>query len=277
MKSGYKKIITTFAGRQDRMGFLANYTKKALDQNIVDEWHIWDFARNDKDKAWLKTLPSLSNKIKLFASVDYGQPDMSLASWEPYYSHYTLDKYLEETIIIRMDDDIVYFDVDKLKDFIEFRINNTEPFIISANVINNGVCAGIQTQRGVLEKNIYPPEGLLYESCCGVLWSNGRLAESVHEYFIKNIESFKQMTGVHKQPAGERISINCISYLGKDFKYTKSITRDEEHVISVVLSGQLQRNNLVYLPFIASHLSFYKQEETGFDSHKILNLYKTLL
>lgn len=46
-------ILVTFAGRRDRMELLAGYVGEAIRRNLIDEWHVWDFSRNDDDGRWL--------------------------------------------------------------------------------------------------------------------------------------------------------------------------------------------------------------------------------
>lgn len=47
--------MLTFAGRQDRMGLLTHYVREALRRGLIDEWHVWNFTRNDQDDRWLKS------------------------------------------------------------------------------------------------------------------------------------------------------------------------------------------------------------------------------
>ncbi len=277
MYKNYKIIATTFAGRQDRMSLLVEYMKKAIQGGLVDEWHIWDFCRKDADRQWIKTLPEQCSGFKIFLRNENVSNDMRLASWKPYYSHYNLKNFDENTLIVKIDDDIVYVDLENLSKFIDYRIADQDSFIVSANVINNGVCAGLQTIHGILPKDLYPPNGIPFQSLCGVLWENGLLAEKVHEYFINNMEKFKKLNFVYRQPIGERISINCISILGKDFKYTENIDVDDEGNIGTNIPLQLRRHNTVFMPFTVSHLSFFKQEETGMDVEKIIKLYRDII
>ena len=51
-----KNILITFAGRQDRMENLNQYIRYALNNNLLDEWHIWDFTRNKTDKEYILSL-----------------------------------------------------------------------------------------------------------------------------------------------------------------------------------------------------------------------------
>jgi hypothetical protein len=258
MYKDHKIIATTFAGRQDRMFLLVNYILKALELGIIDEYHIWDFSKNNNDKNWLSALPSLHPNIKLFTNHHFEGGKRLDNQWKPYYKFYTIENFSEQTVILKMDDDIVYIDIDKLQDFIDFRISNPQYFIVSANVINNGVTAGLQQEYGAIPVDICPPTGFKYETFCGRLWNSGKLAESLHSYFIKNKSSFIK-DGIFVQPVGDRISINFISWLGKDFMYTENCFADDELNLSVTLPKKLNRNNCVYFPLLVSHLSFYQQ------------------
>jgi hypothetical protein len=258
MYKDHKIIATTFAGRQDRMTLLVNYVLKALQSNIIDEYHIWDFSKNISDKEWLKTLPALDSRIKLFTDHEYVGGKRQNNQWKPFYSHYTLDNFDEKTVILKMDDDIVYIDLNQLEGFIDFRISNPDYFIVSANIINNGVTAGLQQMYGATPIELCPPNGFPYESFCGKLWRDGSIAEKLHLYFIYNKEKFIK-DGYYIQPIGERISINFISWLGKDFTFTKDCYADDELNLSVSLPKLTQRHNAVFYPLLVSHLSFYQQ------------------
>jgi hypothetical protein len=51
-----------------------------------------------------------------------------------------------------MDDDIVYADLEQLPAFLAFRIAHPEYFLVSANVVNNGVCGYFQQQHGAVPR-----------------------------------------------------------------------------------------------------------------------------
>ena len=114
-----------------------------------------------------------------------------------------------------MDDDLVYLDLNNLKSFIEFRRNNPEFFLVSANVVNNGVCAYYQQNYGAIDKSLmdFP-----YDSFRGKLWESGALAEKLHRYYIHNMDRF-QYPGFIRLPLGDRLSINCVSWIGRDWKH----------------------------------------------------------
>ena len=277
MIKNHKVIATTFAGRQDRMSISIQYIIKAIEKGIVDEYHIWDFTKTESDKAWLQTVPQLNDKIKLFTNhyYEYGEYRQDL-HWYPYYSHYTLDNYTEETVVIKMDDDIVYMDLDGLERFVTFRIDNPQYFLVYGNVVNNGASTGLQQQYGAIPKDICPPDGFPYETYCGILWHSGELAKNLHLYFIDNMEKFKH-EGFFEVPIGDRVSINFISFLGKDFHLTKTCFCDDERKLSLEMPQIIERGNVIFYPMLAAHLSFYSQEHTGVDPKMLIEKYENIL
>ena len=47
-------ILTTFAGRRDRIVLLFSYALHALKRGDVDQFHVWDFCRDPADRAWIQ-------------------------------------------------------------------------------------------------------------------------------------------------------------------------------------------------------------------------------
>jgi len=106
-------------------------------------------------------------------STDYPPGAMFYNSAYQYYGA-NVDRY-QNDIFLKCDDDIVFFDLDRLAEFIDFRRRNTGYFLLSANVVNNGVCAYFQQASGAI-----PPGFDDYEmprgGMCGSLWGSGAKA-----------------------------------------------------------------------------------------------------
>ena len=49
-----KVILTCFAGRRRNMELLLMYADELHSRGLIDEMHIWDFSRNNKDSSWLE-------------------------------------------------------------------------------------------------------------------------------------------------------------------------------------------------------------------------------
>ncbi len=408
-----RTILVTFAGRRDRMQLLARYADAAIRRGLIDEWHVWDFARNDADRAWLRSLfpatqvtpshtleyfraPRPANEGEEHVSANFsvcaahdahvgllrksgegGSYEIVLGGWnnaasairrfdnaqalaavaaraegaatavmratpgllpefaplrvrvevgaegvkayagdalllhdpepvapgafelmhrtgygangewrlpgleahparlfvagpEPHfpkdsmfynaaYRYYAAHRedYARD-ILLKCDDDIVYFDLEGLADFIEFRKKNRDYFLVSANVVNNGVCAHFQQSMGAIPdwlKCELPPGGM-----CGSLWSSGTKAEAVHNLFLERPSAFK----VAKNGAlvwNERISINFIALLGEDLIHIPDVTADDEHDLCYGVRKRAKKNNCIVSQFVAAHLSFWKQDD----------------
>jgi hypothetical protein len=256
-------IMTTFGGRQDRMSILLGYALEALRRGILTEYHVWNYARNEADRAWIAGLGGRHRGIRIFQP--QGPP------YDAYYDYY-LKKDFGEAIFIKADDDIVYIDLEKLQDFITCRRSDPDTFLLSGNVVNNGVCAYFQQQHGVLPASFpelaYPPAGF-----CGSLWESPSLATRMHDHFLASPASFAY-EGTTVAP--DRLSINFISYLGRDLDHFAGIRGDDEQALSVTIPAALNRVSRIYNPLVVSHLSFYSQDP-GMDTRALLEKYRAIL
>jgi len=408
-----RTILVTFAGRRDRMELLTRYVGAAIERGLIDEWHVWDFSRNDEDARWLrKTFPvaqatpnnsleyfrlprplslqigseKLSFRVRATHDVHIGLRRLSgsgpsyevvLGGWnnstsairkfdnpealsdvrardgglppavvrstpgllpefgfsqctleigedglkvffaeqlllhdpagiasgdfEVMYrtgfgsngdwrfaefdnhparlfvsgreAHYPADSLFytmayqyynancalyRDDVILKCDDDVVYFDIERLADFISFRKQNDQYFLVSANVVNNGVCAYFQQSMGAIPLETMacelPPGGM-----CGSLWSSGAKADALHKLFLANPPSFS-FSEAGPIVWNERISINFVALLGRDLVHIPDITPDDEHDLCYGVRKRAQKQNCIFPPFVAAHLSFWRQD-----------------
>lgn len=197
-------------------------------------------------------------------------------SWKNYYQYYTDSKYLND-IILKCDDDIVFIDLLKLPNFIEFINNNDNYDLIFANIINNGVSAYYQQNKyNLIPKSLidleYPNKGIN-----GSLWSSGTKAEILHNYFIDNYKNFINYNFNNDViPIDTRFSINFFGYLGKNWYKIKDCFTDDETNLTVDYVNNFEFKNFLYTDFIVSHLSFFKQVESGINLNDLLNKYNKL-
>lgn len=175
------------------------------------------------------------------------------------YQYYAANRDAHaQDVFLKCDDDIVYVDLDRLGDFIDFRRANDDYFLISANVVNNGVCAYFQQQFGVIPHNEMtlelPPGGM-----CGSLWGSGAKAEALHRLFLRAPSRF-----TFEEPSAlkwnERVSINFVAFLGRDLVHIPDIMADDEHDLCYGVRKRARKENSVYFPFVVSHLSFWRQD-----------------
>ncbi|WP_337267396.1 hypothetical protein [Oryzifoliimicrobium ureilyticus] len=407
-------ILVTFAGRQERMEILTHYVRKAIDDGIIDEWHLWDFTRSPEDHEWVtrefgpvrymsseahyqsKGKVSLHSPFRMDARIEHdlhlalvpiddpencievvvggwnnqhsairkikphdlksfdrndiapvwvgttpciispgqpnkvrlsldgkgvpslyvnealvgtwsdlplpqganilvrggwgadleltdvsapvkrylGNPGENMPYWRAYDYYSRRLSQFSDAIFLKCDDDIVYADISKLSGFIEFRRNNPQYFVVSANVLNNGVCAYWQQAAGTLPDTLgefeRPPGGF-----GGTLWQSPERAEQLHDFFLaKNDKRLPLPSPVIDWQ--ERQSINFISWLGKDLVYMAMPKGDDEYAFTVGLPTFLNRPTAIYEDFVVSHLSFGPQER-GLNVERLISAYGDLM
>jgi hypothetical protein len=194
--------------------------------------------------------------------------------WNPVYQYYVdrADEYAG-TIFLKCDDDIVYFDLDRLAEFIRFRYGHPDYFLISANVINNGVCAQVQKNLGMIPHELCDLE-IPSGGFGGALWESGFAAEAVHRCFLAAPARFKVPDPGIFIPR-ERFSINFVGWLGADLSFFDTRFADDEQDLTVTLPRYLGRENSIYLPFLAAHLSF-RPQDAAMDLPALLHAYQDL-
>lgn len=240
LQSMTKTYAITFAGRQDRMSLLVDRMRAALDRGIIDEWHVWNYARTPEDHAWVDTLEAHNIFVKHPAEK---------STYRHVYEHYDAKDYLPDDVFLKLDDDIVFVDVDALARMIQFRRDNPKPFIISANVINNPVCFMVQKEMGLL-KDIECPD----------LNNSGDQATALHRAFLAGTQfAFEKAVEIRPEFL---MNINCIMWLGSDIDNVRLCETHGSDELSLgnVFPKLLQRPVGVYGPCVVSHLSFYTQD-----------------
>ncbi len=419
---GHPVILLTFAGRKDRMELLTHYVREALDRGLIDEWHVWNFSRNDHDDRWLRSqfpvvgrtpdnlvyypagyldttsddsrrwralvragndvyvgirpryerapshefviggwmnqrtvlrrlktsdffadqhdrraggqdavtevetpgilspvmfrdLEIFIDDFKIRLSVDgstvieydenvpqgrfdiyvktgygaegewrfpdrqdvgeylYQSDQRSHAGWSELFNFYA-DRaaHYADSVIMKCDDDIVYIQLDGLEDFIRFRLRERQYFLVSANVVNNGVCAYHQQQRGAIPESLMRIE--FRADAPPNIFSSAAMAIDLHNHFLDHRELFEQMPG-DPIPWRGRFGINFVSWIGRDMSYMSVDMPDDEYVVCYRIPTYLGRSNCIFPRFAVSHLTFTPQDEE-FDHEAILYRYREL-
>ncbi|MEZ2126924.1 MULTISPECIES: hypothetical protein [unclassified Sinorhizobium] len=202
-----------------------------------------------------------------------GQPNEAF----PYYRSYEYyARNLEEfadTVFLKCDDDIVFMDLSKLSDFINFRRENPNYMVVSANVVNNVACAYWQQASGSLPLELgvfeYPPD------YGGSLWQDADRANSLHDFFLQR-EDKSLPLGKRVVETTGRVSINFISWLGRDLRHMGIRGINDERALTLDLPAFLNRPVGIFSDFVVSHLSFGPQE-TGLHVDRLLAGYRDLM
>jgi hypothetical protein len=149
-------IIFIFAGRKPYLEIQKRYLSEIISQNPFVELHLWNFSRNSVDHEYLQTLASQLPRATIFNHLYAGDNPIThctktigklcscvkcrVGMWSEPYQYYASQPTDDETTYIKLDDDILYIDTHRFTQFIS-AIQNNPATIISANVLNNGICA----------------------------------------------------------------------------------------------------------------------------------------
>ena len=179
-------------------------------------------------------------------------------TFSEYYRHYNkFHKILyEPSVLIKADDDILFFTVERLPDFIHTCRSNTSAMFVSANVINNAY--QLYPNNFGQQFGLTQDERGLYEA----LYKDGCIAEKLHMAFIENPRLLSE-NGIHEL-RHQQISINFVGFRSAVFPYFEHIAKSEyfndEWGISVGIPEKYRLNScMVVKGFVACHLSFYTQ------------------
>ena len=215
-------------------------------------------------------LGNVRSRIQRFV----GNPNEQMPYWQAYDYYAKRLKIFSDSIFLKCDDDIVYMDLEKLSDFIEFRRTNPKYLVVSANVVNNGVCAHWQQVAGSIPEGVghfeRPPGGF-----GGSLWQSAERANELHDYFLQTNSKHLPLP-MKVIEWTERQSINFIAWLGKDLVHMALPKGDDERALTVDLPMLLDRPTAIYSDFTVSHLSFGPQEQ-GLALDRLIDAYDELM
>ena len=265
-----KLIIFVFAGREYCMELQLPYILKILNEYPNSEYHIWNFARNENDNQYLNTLPSRHDRIKIFNDHYEGPNSIKectkrrnhicycekcrIGKWSEPYKFYSSDEYID-CLFLKLDDDIVYIDLDGFNPYLK-TINNNPECVISANVINNGVCAHfdpIIKEKVILNKLILKENNL---NKWFTLCDNYDFLNISHDMFLS-----KECTKADNVIVftNSKISINTIGFKHNTMcEVGRTLSKLGDMVSDEMVFGR-HTTILIYQNFITSHLHFSDQ------------------
>ena len=202
-----------------------------------------------------------------------------------YYLNYDFDLFL------KIDDDIVYMDLERYDEFVEFLLNNPYVNCVFPNMVNHAVSVFYNNKAGLIpteilnkeyQNRIFPDEIYCY-------YTDGAGAVKVHEYFLDNISKFTSNKMVPISLDGHKESICMFGILKKNFNrifnsslknkiitefYGNSFKTSLENFDDEVYVYN-QEHNFLYPRFTVMHYQFGPQMKNGLDE-RFLSKYKEL-
>jgi len=270
MYNGKKVITVTPSGRRRYLEVLAKNIFKFKD--IIDEWHLWVNTEDVDDITWMKELENNnSGFVKLiFNPYNRVRGNSTICDFFPIYDG------LKDHVFVRFDDDVVFID-DNFKEFLEFRINNPQYFLVYANLINNGINTHVLQRMGKLSLDVSYGQLVEYNSSGQLSWIDPQVAENIHKEFINNFDNrWIYLYDTWILHSYERVSINCISWLSEEFNlFNGKVGEDEEQWLSSDYPSEIKKPNIIFGRFLVSHFAFWTQRE-HLDKTNILQIYSKL-
>ena len=287
-------IVAIFAGRERYLKVLKKYLDTLLRLKLIDEVHLWDYTRSDADSSYIRSVIKEPYILKTFnKTVDtglysYGGP------WGYFYEFYGKSEgYNNNDIVIKCDDDIVYIDV---KQFPHYLKAVRDDGLYFANIINNDVCAHIQTKFGIYNLmpfseipykdslefgSAHPLSGRFNDSRPG-WWTNHNKAKAIHNLFLRNPHKFS-INSTEVIEWGSRISINFfsgrVSVIRKYFNLFLANDNEDEGFMSGTVLTLVNSTNRIVPFFNVVHFSFGLQSRELLDKlflKQYYELYKTV-
>ena len=256
-----------FAGRKKNIEILHKYIITLLKENIIQEYHIFDFTRNLNDKVFLmESYHNLklifNNKIFIHNSENKINNINQQYDWSPFYKTISKKNFYQNSIVIKCDDDILFIDINGLKNAISERKKDKKSFLIHSNCINNNICTYYhQDFFDSIKNNIkkYPDGGIL-----GPTFENPIYSYIIQKDFLHNC--YKNLQNIYSYYLKDiyintRISINFILLNGEDCKYFKNTSINDEYELSSFYPEKLIRPNKIIGNFITCHYSYSMQEK----------------
>jgi hypothetical protein len=237
-----------------------------------------------EDEAWLKSLPATyGDWVELrYLEEEYYKIRPIQMRTGLFYAHHTIE---EDTIYIRLDDDIVFIEDAFFTNLLDFRIDNPDYFLVMANIINNSIVSYIHQEILHTIPDIY---GSIEAWCMDpISWGNGQFAAMLHKTLIKHIQegSTDELFFDHADLVdAARFSISCFCFFGRDFakfdgvigqRRTGKIRFDEEVWLCEVYPTLEHKLNTICGTALVAHYSFLRQRPY-LDKTDILETYRAI-
>jgi len=299
-----KIVVLTFGGRECYLKILFPLILKY--KQHIDEYRLYIATTIQSDINYMEKFAAENDFVKtVYCNIDGNiiLNDKSLI-WNNAYK----SCQEENTVYLKLDDDIVYFDESLFTDFIQYRIQNPNPPLLYPVIINNSFMSWMLQEYGVYNPeqkseigNTWPNTisrvyqhifdnkktkmrvgDFIHDSeiLCPVSWGNLKYCYDLHNQFLQDLQN----DNINKYKFGKNItffdspaiSINACSWIGSDLKeilnnYAEMY--EDEVWWSVYVPIWTGRSNEVYGNTVVSHYAYYKQRELGLDSTDILDKY----
>lgn len=267
MYKNFKIVCNSAAGRRRYMQYLV---PSILSSDIIDRYDIWVNTTDMCDIEFFKRLSDKYPKVNLV-----WQPDGIIDGVKSINAFYR-NCIEDNTIYLRLDDDVIWVEPDFFEKIVKFRIEHPEYLCVSPLVINNPKSTYILQVKDKLHLNNYYNSETFHD----VFWKDGNFAYQLHSWFLNNYlknDSYSNLFCGEVPIGVTRFSINSICWFGSDLKKINGIVDgDEEEFMSCVLPTRLGMPCCYYCDTIIAHFAFFTQRAM-LDKMDILQKYGNVM
>ena len=270
MIDGYKVVTCSPVGRKRYVEIQVKYLLQLRD--VIDKHIFWINTKDKNDLEYFDSLinqyPNFFEKHELDDDPNF-QRNLNVGRFYKYYKD-------ENTVYCKIDDDIVFMELSKFQDFIKFRINNSQYFLVYANTINSGLSFFLHNKFGAFDFNPFP--GVEYISD-NEAWKNFSYAKFSFQQLQKRLieNSLNRFHfGKWILTDYERHSINFISWMGSEFAKIDTWGIDDEKWLSVYKPGERLKPNVIFGDFVVAHYAFFTQRDKLDEDQSVLKFFSDL-
>lgn len=251
-------VTVTPAGRKRYIKILARHLLK--NKNIIDEHQFWINTTNKDDIEYIRGLCAKHSGFFKMVVKELDQKDsMEVGIWK--FMSTCID---QNTVYLRLDDDIVWIDKNAINNIYEYRLSNREPFLILGNIVNNAVCSHFYQKSRIVPTGW----GEVQNRCTDHYgWRSGEFAVNLHELFLKmyqenRIDELKNVDFSHHN-SKERFSINAICWFGKDMAKIPEINSlvCEEHFLTEIAPIKHNLHHEICPNALFVHYAYHTQRD----------------
>jgi len=206
-----------------------------------------------------------------------------------WYEAYKFYLTYDFEIFLKIDDDIIYIDINRFDEYIDFIRNNKNINITLPNLVNHAVSFFYNYKFGLIPKNIIRKKYLGKNSPLEFykFFRDGRQAVLLHKYFLNNTNKFINNNINPIKLNGQKPSICMFGILKENYNkvYNSGAVRriynkrnknkqiihfnDEKYTYRL-------KNNYIFPKFICVHYQFGPQMKRGL-TENLINNYKNLI
>ena len=211
-------------------------------------------------------------------SLSFFRKQFPTRGYTEYFQHYATtksingDKAHEDDIIIKGDDDVVWINSTMVRPFAEYLMNRTDIFLLSASVVNQGLCAYYQQKHGAIPEWVVGEKLPLPGNGMGDMHDNSTQALALHRYFLSSEEARQKffITDPPFYPYDFTINVNFVALRRRDFPEIVEVMNEklveedryyDEGAITWDMIKKRKKLQGIYMPLVVSHATFGAQND----------------